>query len=294
MKKLTKFVIVMVTLFSIEMIAQSKEVTIETVKITDQIYMLKGRGGNIGLFVGEDAVLMIDDQFAPLTPKILKAIKTITTKNVDYLINTHWHGDHTGGNQNMAKEGALIFAQNNVRERLSKESVRRGEKVPPAPKDALPIVTFGSDMNLHINNETVLATHIHNAHTDGDALIYFMNNNVLHTGDSYFHKKFPYIDLSSGGSVQGYIEGLNKMIRLIDDETQIIPGHGSVSNKKELQAYIIMLTTITKNIQDEMSKGKSLDEVKKNSDLIKGFENYEGWITGERIRETIYKSLQQN
>jgi len=284
----------MVTLFSIEMIAQSKEVTIETVKITDQIYMLKGRGGNIGLFVGEDAVLMIDDQFAPLTPKILKAIKTITTKNVDYLINTHWHGDHTGGNQNMAKEGALIFAQNNVRERLSKESVRRGEKVPPAPKDALPIVTFGSDMNLHINNETVLATHIHNAHTDGDALIYFMNNNVLHTGDSYFHKKFPYIDLSSGGSVQGYIEGLNKMIRLIDDETQIIPGHGSVSNKKELQAYIIMLTTITKNIQDEMSKGKSLDEVKKNSDLIKGFENYEGWITGERIRETIYKSLQQN
>ena len=273
--------------------SQQREVKITPVKVTDQIYMLAGQGGNIGLFIGEDAVLMIDDQFAPLTPKILEAIKTITPKKVDYLINTHWHGDHTGGNKNMSDEGALIVAHDNVRVRMSKESVRRGRTMPASPKAALPVITFAQDLSFHINGDDILATHVHNAHTDGDALIYFANNNVLHTGDSYFQKGFPYIDLTSGGSIDGYIEGIQKMILITDDETKIIPGHGEVALKKDLESYLTMLKTLKTRVQAQIDQGKSLDEVKKDAEITKGYESQGWWISEERIRETIYKSLTQ-
>ncbi len=273
--------------------SQWDQVKIESKKITDQFYMLKGRGGNIGLFIGEDAVFMIDDQFAPLSKKILEAIQKITPKKVDYLINTHWHGDHTGGNENMGKEGALIVAHNNVRKRMSVESIRRGRKLPASPKIALPVITFDSDLSFHINGDDILATHVHNAHTDGDAIIYFANNNVLHTGDSFFAGKFPYIDLESGGSIEGYIAGIEKMILITDSETKIIPGHGNISSKNDLILYLKMLKTLKKSILSEIKKGASLEEVKNNSSITKEYESYSGWITGERIRETIFKSLSQ-
>lgn len=287
-----KLALTLIFLLSINLLmAQWDQVKIETEKVTDQFYILKGRGGNIGLFVGEDAVFMIDDQFAPLTPKILAAIKEITPKKVDYLVNTHWHGDHTGGNENMGKEGALIVAHNNVRKRMSTESVRRGRTVPAAPKVALPVITFDKDVVFHINGDDIMATHVHKAHTDGDALVYFSNNNVLHTGDSFFQGKFPYIDLSSGGSINGYIDGIKKMIMLSDDETKVVPGHGNVATKKDLEAYLKMLITLRDRVQTEIDKGKSLDDVKKNGEITKEYKSFSGWINEEVIRETIFRSL---
>jgi glyoxylase-like metal-dependent hydrolase (beta-lactamase superfamily II) len=191
----------------------------------------------------------------------------------------------------MGKEGALIVAHNNVRKRMSSESFRRGKKVPASPKVALPVITFEKDLSFHINGDDILATHVHNAHTDGDALIYFANNNVLHTGDSFFQTGFPYIDLTSGGSIDGYIEGIQKMILITDDETKIIPGHGDVSTKADLKVYLKMLNTLKSRVVAEIKKGKTLEEVTGNTAITKGYESQSWWITEEKIRGTIYTSL---
>ena len=284
-------IIIFLLLINFSSQCQKREVNIEAVKLTEQIYMLKGQGGNIGLFVGEDAVFMIDDQFARLTPKILSAIKKITDKPVTYLINTHWHGDHTGGNENMAKEGALIVAHDNVRKRMSVDQIVRGRAKKASPKSALPVITFSEDMMMHINNEDVFISHIHNAHTDGDALIYFMKNNVIHMGDSYFQGAFPYMDLDAGGSIDGYIAGIKKLISLTNDETKIIPGHGNVSSKSELKPYLEMLITLRNRVKAEIEKGKTLEEVVTNKSITKEFISFSSWITEEKIKTTIYKSL---
>ncbi|RCS28448.1 MBL fold metallo-hydrolase [Polaribacter sp. WD7] len=289
MKSISIFILCV--LFTVDVFSQKNEINIESTKLSDQIYMLKGRGGNIGLFIGKDAVFMIDDQFAPLTPKILETIKNITTKPVSYLVNTHWHGDHTGGNENMQKEGALILAHKNVRKRMSVDQVIRGKTRKASPKEALPIITFTEDMMMHLNNDDILISHIHNAHTDGDALVYFTNNNVLHTGDAYFQGKFPYIDLNSGGSIEGYIQGVKKMIVLTDDNTKVLPGHGNVSNRAELIAYKNMLVTLKNRVQQKIDNGKTAEEIKKDIEITKEYRGYSGWITEERIIETIYKSL---
>ena len=289
MKSISIFILCV--LFTVDVFSQKNEINIESTKLSDQIYMLKGRGGNIGLFIGKDAVFMIDDQFAPLTPKILETIKNITTKPVSYLVNTHWHGDHTGGNENMQKEGALILAHKNVRKRMSVDQVIRGKTRKASPKEALPVITFTEDMMMHLNNDDILISHIHNAHTDGDALVYFTNNNILHTGDAYFQGKFPYIDLNSGGSIEGYIEGIKKMIVLTDDNTKVLPGHGNVSNRAELIAYKNMLVTLKNRVQQKIDNGKTAEEIKKDIEITKEYRGYSGWITEERIIETIYKSL---
>ncbi len=276
--------------------AQKKEVKIEPIKITESIYMLKGQGGNIGLFVGEDGAFMIDDQFAHLTPKILKAIKNITDQPVKYLINTHWHGDHTGGNENMSKEGAVIISHKNVRKRMSVENVVRGKKRPASPKEALPIITFTEDMMVHFNGEDVLVSHVHNAHTDGDAHVYFTKSNVLHMGDTYFQGKYPFIDLASGGSIDGYIASAEKGLLMIDETTVIIPGHRNISNKKELIAYKEMLVVLRDRVKSKIEEGKTLEEIKEDTSITKEYDDkkYGDWfITSEGIRETIYRSLTQ-
>lgn len=274
-------------------IAQNKEVTIETHQLTEQIYMLSGQGGNIGLFVGEDGIFMIDDQYAPLTPKILSAIQTITNKPVSYLINTHWHGDHTGGNANMQKAGATIIAHENVRKRMSQKAVHNGKNKPAAPTEALPVITFTDDMMFHINNDDVLVSHVHNAHTDGDAFVYFSKNNIIHMGDLYFQGKFPFIDLDSGGSITGYINAVNKVLMIANDDTKIIPGHRSISNKEELTVFRDMLVSIKTLVQLEIDNKKSLDDVTNNTELTKEFNSdYGGWfITDDVFRATVYKSL---
>lgn len=285
--------VVLLMLSTIPLHAQKNEVKITTEKLTDHIYVLKGQGGNIGLFVGEDAVFMIDDQFAPLTNKILKAIKQITQKPVSYLVNSHWHGDHTGGNLNMAKEGALILAHENVRKRMNTTAEIRGKIKQASPKEALPVVTFSDNMMLHINNEDILIAHVHNAHTDGDAIIYFTSNNVIHMGDTYFQGKFPYIDLNSGGHINGVIASAEKVILLADDETKIIPGHGNLANRKQLIAYKNMLVDLKEKIQLEIDQGKTLAEVSKNNTITTNYKLFNGWITEEKIRIAIYNSLIQ-
>ena len=286
-----KILILFITFITIKVNAQEGEVIISTEKLTDNIYVLKGRGGNIGVFVGENEVFMIDDQFAPLTQKILSAIKQITPKPVTYLVNTHWHGDHTGGNLNMQKEGATIISHKNVRKRMSTNQFILGRDVPASPKEALPILTFSEDMQLYLNGEEIMVTHIHNAHTDGDALVYFTNSNVLHVGDAYFQGKFPFIDINSGGSIDGYIKGIEKMLILADNDTKIIPGHGNVTNKKELKEYLKMLLDVKEIILNKKRKGVSLEEIKKDEKLIQKYKSFNGWITEDKIKEAVYKSL---
>ena len=276
---------------SLNLISQEKEVKITVEKLTDRVYVLKGQGGNIGLFIGDDCVFMIDDQFAPLSKKIQTAIKTITDKPVTYIINTHWHGDHTGGNANFQKEGAIIVSHENVRKRMSVDQIVRGEKRLASPEEALPVITFSEDMQFYMNKEPILITHVHNAHTDGDVLVYFVNSNVLHVGDAYFQGKFPYIDIDSGGSIDGYIKGIKTIMRITDTTTKIIPGHGKVTTKEELKEYLEMLEDLKTQIFKEIEKGASLKDVKNNAKITEKYKGYNGWITEDKIKEAIYKSL---
>ena len=262
-------------------------VEIKTIKITENIYMLQGRGGNIGVIVVKDGVLMIDDEFAPLSDKIKAAISKISDKQIKFLVNTHWHRDHTGGNEIFANSGAIIVAHENVRKRMSTQQFIKMFKrtVPPFPKAALHIVTFSKDINFHINEEEIKVLHIQNAHTDGDGVIYFKNSNVLHMGDTYFAERYPFIDLSSGGSITGFIKGVEFVLSFIDENTKIIPGHGKLSNKEELSDYLDMLKSAKLETEDLIKKGKSFQEIVDSDVLIKFDPKYGG---GFLKREKIF------
>ncbi|PTM11474.1 MAG: MBL fold metallo-hydrolase [Bacteroidetes bacterium] len=267
------------------LLSQDREVTIKTTKLSDNVYMLVGSGGNIGISAGDDGVFIIDDQFAQLTPKIIEAIKAISDKPLQFLVNTHYHGDHTGGNENMTKQGVKIIAHENVRKRLED-----GE----SSKDALPIITFNDRVNVHMNGEDVNVHHVEHAHTDGDAILYFTQSNVLHTGDTYFQKRYPYIDVNSGGGINGYINAVKKGLSLINDGTKIIPGHGDVSNKAEYQSFLKMLEILKANVQAEIKNGKSEDEVAANGAITKQYDDLDygsGFINSDKIKRAIYQSL---
>lgn len=296
MKKVKIQLSILLLLIATVVNCQKKEVVITTKKITDQIYMLRGKGGNIGLFVGEDGAFMIDDQFATITPKIIAAIKKITDKPVKYLVNTHWHGDHTGGNENMQKQGAVIVSHENVRKRMSVDALVRGKTKEASPKEALPVLTFTKDMMFHLNGEDILISHVHNAHTDGDAHIYFTNSNVIHMGDTYFQGKFPYIDIDSGGSINGYIASAEKAILMSDDETVIIPGHMNLSNKKELISFKNMLVVVRDRVKKAIDLGKNLEEVKADKSITEGYVKDFNWgfINDEKFRTSVYKSLKNH
>ena len=267
------------------------DVKIETVQLADQVYMLTGRGGNIGVSVGEDGVFLIDDQFAPLSDKILAAIRAISDKPLRFLANTHWHGDHTGGNANMAGAGASIMAHTNVRKRLVETPLRDNTQ---RPKEALPVITFNDKANLYINGEHIALFHVDNAHTDGDIMIYFTSSNVLHTGDNYFRGRFPYIDLDSGGSVDGYIAAVERALMVIDEETSIIPGHGTVSNKAEYKSFLEMLKSMRDAVKKHIKAGRTEEEVVSDRSITQVYEERgygSGFINGERFRRILYKSL---
>jgi cyclase len=237
-------------------------VQIQTERLADGVYALRGRGGNIGLAIGPDAVFVVDDQFAPLTPKILAAIAKLTDRPVRFVLNTHWHFDHTGGNENMGKAGALLVAHDNVRRRMSTrqfiEFIKR-EELPSTP-GALPVVTFNDAVTFHINGDEVVAVHLPAAHTDGDAAVYFRRANVVHMGDVYV-PSYPLVDLSSGGSLSGFVRGVDRVLTLINDSTRVIPGHGPTADGAALRAYRDMLATIRDRIHRQVRAGASLEQI---------------------------------
>ena len=296
MKSFHNIITSLILVLPLFILAQNREITIKSHQVSENIYMLTGSGGNIGISVGDDGVFMIDDQFAPLTEKILAEIKTLSDKPVKFLINTHWHGDHTGGNENMKKKGTIVVAHENVRKRMNSEQFNSmwNRTTPASPEDALPVVTFDNSVTFHFNGEDILVFHVHNAHTDGDSMIYFSKSNVLHTGDAYFQGKYPYIDLDAGGSIDGYIKAVHFALQLIDDETKIIPGHRNISDKSELKAYVAILEDLRSIIAKEVAAGKSEDEVTNNAALTKKYDdkNYGDWfIKPDVMRKTLYRSL---
>lgn len=288
--KFIQYVFTGFIIFSFYMCPSQNEVTIQTVKLSNSVYMLKGQGGNIGVSIGTDGVFVIDDQFAPLTPKILSAIRALSDLPIKYVANTHFHGDHRGGNANFQKEGATIIAHDNVRARLLLPK-RDGSAT---PKEALPVLTFNDAMSIYMNGEKVAVFHVDKAHTDGDAVLYFTKSNVLHTGDTFFKDRYPYIDLKSGGSVDGYIAAVKRSLMLIDDQTKIIPGHGGLASKKDYESFLKMLEALKTQVLQEIAKGKSETEVVNNTAITKAFDDLGySWrfINSEKIRRTFYQSL---
>ena len=263
------------------------DVQIKTVKVSENVYMLVGSGGNIGLSIGEDGAFMIDDQFAPLTEKILAAVRTLTDQPVRFLINTHWHGDHVGGNENLGKAGAIIVAHKNVRQRMSTENFMEAfnRSVPASPEAALPIVTFTDAMTFHWNGDEVHVFHVEPAHTDGDSIIHFRKANVLHTGDTFFNGMYPYIDVSSGGSIDGVIAAADTALKLCNDKTKIIPGHGELADADDLRAYRDVLQAVRDRVRSLVDAGKTRDEViaakpsaEFDADWGRGFMKPDQWI----------------
>jgi glyoxylase-like metal-dependent hydrolase (beta-lactamase superfamily II) len=243
--------------------AQDENVTINTTKLTNTTYMLEGSGGNIIVSVGQDGVFMVDDQFAPLTEKIKDAISNITDQPVRFVINTHWHSDHTGGNENFGELGAIIVSHDNVKKRLSTEQFQEffNRTVQPLPEKGLPIITFSDNMTIFQNGDEIRIIHVDNGHTDGDSIVYFTKNNVIHVGDDFADKSYPIIDISSGGSIDGLISSLQTISSIIDDETKVVSGHTEISNKTKVNDLTNMLKDVRQNVSRMIEDGKPLGEI---------------------------------
>jgi len=239
------------------------KVQVKAERLSATTYMLTGAGGNLGLSVGADAVFLIDDQFAPLTTRIKAEIAKLSKKPIRFVINTHWHFDHTGGNENLGKAGALIVAHENVRKRMSTEQFIEflDMKIKVEPRVALPVVTFTRDVTFHLNGDEIHVLHVPNAHTDGDAIVHFRTSDVVHMGDVFFNQLYPFIDTSSGGSVDGVIAAADRALDLAGDKTKIIPGHGPLASKADLKAYRDMLATVSGRIKAAKQAGRSIEEV---------------------------------
>jgi glyoxylase-like metal-dependent hydrolase (beta-lactamase superfamily II) len=269
-------------------------IEIKTEKVTDDIYCIFGSGGNIGLAVGQDFAYLIDDQFAPLSDKILAAVRKVTDKPIRFLVNTHWHGDHVGGNANFAKGGTVIIAHEAVRQRMNSTHDRGGGQMSQASSfEALPKITFTDQMTIHLDStRTMHIMHVNPSHTDGDSYIYFPESNVIHMGDNFSNGGYPYIDLNSGGDIDGLIKNHNMVLFLLDDDTRIIPGHGPVTNRARLMAYRDMMVTIRTRVKQAKSSGKSLDETLAMGLTAEWDDEFgQGFQDPTEIVSAVYKSL---
>lgn len=270
------------------------DVTVESTKLSEHVYMLTGAGGNIGVLIGEDGVFMVDDQFAPLAERIKKAVSELSDQPLRYLVNTHWHSDHTGGNESFGDDGAIIVAHDNVRKRLGRDEFMKllKREVPASPASALPQITFAHRVTLHFSGEKITAYHAPYAHTDGDSYIHFANANVIHAGDLVRNGEYPFIDTGSGGGLGGLIKAVKRIIALADDETRIIPGHGALTSKKDLQDYLEMLETTRSRVEALIAKGVSKNKVV----FQKPMQDYDdkwgqGFIDPERYLRIVYDDL---
>ena len=266
-----------------------QDIQVKTTKITGNVYMLQGRGGNVGALVGADGILIIDDDYKAVSSKLAAALKELGSDKPRFIFNTHWHGDHTEGNEFFGKD-SMILAHVNVRKRLLDPPVIFGQKTAPYPAFALPMVTYTESMTLNINGEEVRAVHFPNGHTDGDSVIFFKNANVVHLGDDFFVGRFPFVDLDSGGSVQGVINNVAALIRQIPADAKLIPGHGPLATLDDLKTYHQTLVDTSNLIQAEMKKGKSVDEIKKAGLPEKYKEWGSGFIKTDFWIDIVYRS----
>ena len=269
------------------------KVEIKATKVAGNIFMLEGAGGNIGVSVGEDGILIVDDQFAPLADKIRAALQKLGAGKLKFVLNTHWHGDHTGGNVKFGPD-APIIAQTNVRKRLETEQKIFGQTVPASPKDALPVITFDQSLSVHFNGEEIRVIHFPHGHTDGDSVIFFTRSNVVHMGDDFFAGRFPFVDLENGGDVLQLAKNIEEILGKLPPDVKLIPGHGPISTAGDLKNYHRMLVETTNIVRQRMSAGKTLEQIK-----AEGLpEEWKPWGTGfiktDAWIEEIYRSVKTN
>ena len=279
-----------------EPMAQEPEISFEPTELAPGLYMLEGvggfAGGNLGLSIGEDGVFLIDDGLPPLTDELLEAVRELTDRPIEFLVNTHVHGDHIGGNEALAEEGATIVGHDNLRSRLLAEGMMSADGMAPAAVGALPVITFSDSMTFHLNGRDAFVFHVESAHTDGDAVIHFREDNVVHTGDVMFNGIYPFIDLDSGGSVEGYIAAQKKILAMVDGETKIIAGHGPVAGKNDLAAAIAMLEDSCARVKALVEAGKTTEEILAENPLADYDEGWTwGFINTERMTQTLVRDL---
>ena len=283
--------------FSAAELATYAAVEIETIPVADGVYMLVGAGGNIGLSVGDDGAFVVDDQNAPQSDKIMAAIAAVTDADVEFLVNTHFHGDHTGGNEAFGATGAVIVAHENVRARMSTDQFREifNQPIPASPAGALPIVTFSDEMTFHWNGDTIRAIHVAPAHTDGDTILYFQDANVIHMGDNFFNGLYPFIDVSSGGDINGIIAAGYRALAIANEDTDIIPGHGPLSDAAGLAVWLEMLKVTRVSMQSLIDKGLSEDEAVAARPTAEFDGQYGGgFMNPENFNRLLYQSLSRN
>ena len=292
MKKLLSLVSLFLIIAVIS-IAQTdfEKIQIETIKITDSIYMLKGAGGNIGAFICADGVLLIDTQYAPLYEKIKNVLKQLGSDNIKYVINTHWHSDHTSGNINFAKD-APVISHKNVRETMLHPKPIMGRDIQPAEGAMLPSITFDSEMTIYINGESADLIYMPPGHTSGDSVVYFPKADVWHVGDLFFNGGYPFIDLPNGGNVIDYAADVKSLLDRMDDNVRIIPGHGALATKKDFQNFYNVLAGTTEYIRTKMKEGKSLEEIQ-NEDLPDEWSSWgRGFMKNKNWIELVYRSIE--
>jgi cyclase len=270
------------------------KVEIRSEALAGSVHMLTGDGGNLALSIGDDGAFLVDDQYAPLSARIKAAIATISRKPVRFVLNTHWHGDHTGGNESFGRAGSVIVAHENVRRRMSVEQLSEFAKqpIPASPRAALPVVTFAGDIVFHLNGDVIHAFHVPHAHTDGDAVVHFRRANVVHLGDVFFNKLYPFIDVGSGGTVAGTLAAVDQVLAMVGDDTKIVPGHGPLATRADLLAYRRMLATVQERVQALVREGRSLQDAvaaRPTAEFDEAWGN--GFLKPEQFLAVLWKDL---